>query len=311
MQLYFVYYHPYTWVVQTNNSDMILITAATSQFGQAAIDHLINLGVPTSEITGMVRDLEKAAPLKEKGISLVVGDYLDSASLEKAFAGVDKLLFISSGEVQGRSEQHKNVVEAAKAAKVGYIVYTSFYGNDYTANSAISMVSESHLKTEAWLKESGIPHTILKNTVYMDMLPMFIGEQGIASGTIFQPAGQGSSSYVLRTEMAEAAARVLTSEGHAGKVYPISSAQTWSYEDIAAILTDILGKPFTYVAPSAEEFGKAMTEAGVPAAYIGLFTGFALAKAGGELDTPDNTLETLLGRKPTDVKTYLSQVYGA
>lgn len=288
---------------------MILVTAATSKFGQAAVNFLLKNGVSASNISGMVRDMAKAEPLKAKGISLVTGDYTDYNSLVKAFSGVDKMLFISSGDLSNRSEQHKNVVDAAKEAGVKHIVYTSFLSTNETETSPIAMVSESHKKTEAWLKESGLDYTIMKNTTYMDMLPIFIGEKAIETGTIYLPAGNGKSTYVLREEMAEAAANILTSSGHEGKFYKITSEKAWSYTEIAEILTNILGKQIQYVSPSPEEFSKTLADAGVPEEYIGLFTGFAVAKAKGEFTITDNTLEKLLGRKPTNLATYLKQVY--
>jgi NAD(P)H dehydrogenase (quinone) len=289
---------------------MILVTAGTSQFGQATIDFLLKKGVPASEITAQVRDTARAQSLGSKGINLVKADYRDYSSLVNAFAGIDKMLFISSGEIAGRSEQHQNVVNAAKEAGVKHVIYTGVLTTNETGTSAIAMVSESHIKTEAWLKSSGLAYTIMKNTVYMDMLPMFIGEASIETGTIYLPAGDGKSSYVLRSEMAEAAANILTSEGHEGKIYPITSEKTWSYHDIAAILTGILGKEIKYVSPTPEEYGQVLADAKVPAEYIGMFTGFSLAKAKGELSTTDGTLSRLLGRNPTDVKTFLKQVYG-
>lgn len=288
---------------------MILITAATSHFGQATIKFLLEKGVPPTDIIAMVRDEVKAEPIKAQGVSLVKGDYEDYDSLLKGFAGIDKMLFISSGDMSNRTAHHLNVVKAAKEAGVGNIVYTSFLSNNETETSAIWSIGESHKKAEQAMKESGMTYTFLKNTLYLDYVPMFMGEKVLETGTIYLPAGEGKSTFVLREEMAEAAANILTTKGHENKTYKISSEKTWSYREIAQILTNITGKPIKYVSPTPEEFGETMKKAGVPDMYIGVFTVFSVAIAQNELNTPDNTLEKLLGRKPTDLETFFNQVY--
>jgi NAD(P)H dehydrogenase (quinone) len=222
---------------------------------------------------------------------------------------VETLLFVSGSDILNRESQHRNVVIAAKEAGVRHVVYTSFQGNNETDTSPLWMVAKSHLQTEAWLKESGMDHTILKNTLYMDFVPAFIGDQVLETGVIYLPAGQGNVGAVLRSEMAEATAHVLASSDHAGKTYRFTHQEAFSYQDVAQHLSDITGKTIQYISPTADEYAHTLTELGVPAAYIGLFSSFAVAQANGELDTVGSDLERLLGRKPTDVKTFLAQVY--
>lgn len=288
---------------------MILITGATGHLGKATINSLLQKGVKPASLAVLVRDENKAAEFKERGVTIKLGDYDNYNSLVNAFKGVDKLFFVSGTDVVNRLRQHKNVVKAAKEAGVRYIVYTSFASNNETEASAIALVAESHLKTENWIKESGISYTILKNAIYMDMLPMFMGEHVLQTGVITQPAGDGKSAYASRNDMAEVAANILTSGGHDGKAYTLAGEKSYSYGDIANILSDITGKEIKYICPTPEEFGKMLKEAGVRDQYIGVFTQFAIAKAKGEFDTPDTTLEKLLGRKPTSIEEYLKSVY--
>ena len=288
---------------------MILVTGATGQFGKSAIDSLLKNGISSNHIVALVRDEEKVDDLKARGVVVRAGDYDQYASLVNAFQGVEKLLFVSSSDVVNRSAQHENVVEAAKEAGVKHIVYTSFLGKDETESSPLWIVVESHLKTEAWLKESGLHYTILKNTLYMDLVPAFLGENVLESGVIYLPAGDGKVGAVLRSEMAEAAANVLSSDQHAGKTYEFTSHEAFSYEEVAHQLAEITGKTINYISPTADQYMQTLTEHGVPADYIGLFTGFAVAQAKGELETVGSDLEHLLGRKPTDIQTFLSQVY--
>jgi NAD(P)H dehydrogenase (quinone) len=288
---------------------MILVTGATGEFGKHAVQQLMKKGVNISDISILSRSMEKANNYKEDGIIVKIGDYTNYDSLVKAFEGVDKLLFVSSSEIENRAEQHENVVKAAKTAGVQHIVYTSFMRNQETDNSAIAFLMDSHLKTEKWIKDSGIAYTFLQNATYLDMLPMFIGEQVLETGVIMQPAENGKSSSVLRQELAEAAAAVMTSEGHENKAYPLVNNQAISYNDVAELIAEISGKNITYKSPSPEEYQATLKTYGVPDEYIGLFTAFSVAQANGELEMSDNSLEKLLGRKPTTAKEFLTKVY--
>lgn len=287
----------------------ILVTGATGGLGSAVVNFLLEK-TAASNIAVLVRDAAKVEALKEKGVSIVVGDYSDIDSLIAAFKGIDKLYFVSGSDIQHRLLQQENVVKAAVAAGVKHVIYTSFQRKNETETSPIVFVAESHIKTEEWLKASGLAYTILKHTLYTDLLPMFVGEQVLQTGVIYQPAGDGKTAFALRIDMAEAGANILTSEGHENKIYEITGAKTYSYQDIAAIISSITGKQIVYVSPSVEEFSKTLTEAGVPAEYIGLFAGFSGAIKDGEFDEVSTDLATLLGRTPTSVETYLQGVYG-
>jgi len=288
---------------------MILITGATGEFGKNAVKQLIAKGVSSSDISVLSRTEEKANHYKADGITVKIGDYTNYNSLVEAFKDVDKLLFISSSEIENRAEQHLNVVNAAKEAGVKHVVYTSFMRNQEPDNSAIAFLQDSHLKTENWLKESGITYTILQNATYLDMLPMFIGEQVLETGIIMQPAKEGKSSLVLRQELAEAAAVVLTSNGHENKTYPLVNHQAISYQEVAETIAQVTGKSINYQSPSAEEYQATLKSYGVPEEYIGIFTAFSVAQANGELEMSDNSLEQLLGRKPTTPKEFLTHLY--
>ncbi len=287
----------------------ILVTGATGGLGSAVVNFLLEK-TAASNISVLVRDAAKVETLKEKGVNIVVGDYSDIDSLIAAFQGIDKLYFVSGSDVQHRLAQQENVVKAAVAAGVKHVIYTSFQRKNETETSPIVFVAKSHIQTEEWLKASGLNYTILKHTLYADILPLFIGGQVLETGVIYQPAGDGKTAFALRTDMAEAGANILTSEGHENKIYEITGAKTYSYQDIAAIISSITGKQIVYVSPSVEEFSKTLTEAGVPAEYIGLFAGFSGAIKEGEFDEVSTDLATLLGRTPTSLETYLQGVYG-
>lgn len=288
---------------------MILITGATGHFGKATIDFLLNKGIAANQITALVRNAGKGKELEEKRVNVVVGDYGNTTSLINAFKGIDKLLLISGTDLGNRAKQHENVINAAKQAGVKHIIYTSFERKNETGTSPIVFVAESHISTEKLLKESGMAFTILRNNIYIDMVPMFIGEKVVETGTIYFPTGQGKAGMVLRADMAEATANVLITEGHENKVYSFSNLETFNYGDVAQYITEVVGKQINFVSPSIKEYKSTLANAGVPLEYVEMFAGFASAQEQGEFDKTSPDVEKLLGRKPTSIKEYLKLVY--
>jgi NAD(P)H dehydrogenase (quinone) len=292
---------------------MILITGATGQFGSKAIDHLLRKGGNSSEISALVRDVEKAKSLTEKEIELRVGDYNDHGSLVNAFHGIDKLLLVSSNDRQGfenRARQHIIVINAAKEAQVNHIVYTSFVRKPQFEDSAIAAFQDSHVQTEDALKKSGINYTILQNGIYLEMIPVFAGDKVAETGTILFPAEAGKASFVLREDLAEAAAHVLLTESHENKTYQLTNSQSITFYEIADALSISLAKEVKYNSPSVDEFETLLRKAGVPDLYIGMFTMWGSALAQGTMDVEDDTLHAFLGRKPTSMTQFINQVYG-
>lgn len=289
---------------------MILVTGASGNYGKATIDFLLKKGISPNGISGLVRNEDNVQDLKAKGINLRIGDYDNYDELVEAFKGVEKLLLISGSDVMKRAQQHENVVNAAKAAGVKHILYTSFERKNDTETSPIYFLAKSHINTEELIKKSGLTYTIFKNNLYLDVLPMFFGEKVLATG-IFLPAGDAKSAYALRNDMSEATANVLAGTGHDNKVYSLNNTENVSLQELAQDLTEIVGKEISYVSPSQDVYVETLTKAGVPAQYIGMFSGFAEAIKQGEFSTNKTDLENLLGRKPTTAKAFLKAVYGS
>lgn len=287
---------------------MILVTGATGQFGQIAVKALVKK-VPASEVVILVRDAAKAAPLKALGVDVRVGDYDDLDSLKKAFKGITKMLFISGSEVEKRAVQHVNIVNAAYEARIRHVVYTSFQRKTEGDNSPLNNIARDHIATEHALKQAGIPFTSLRNNMYMEGLPNFLGKDVINNGTIYLPAGDGKMAIASRGDMAEAAVHVLTSSGHENKSYNFSNSKTWSFKDVADMLTHITGKSITYVSPDDATFRETMIDAGVPPMYVAVFAMFMNATRLGEFDSPSGTIREFIGREK-DLESYLKEVYG-
>lgn len=288
----------------------ILVTGVTGHLGRIVLEKLLDKA-PASNVKVLVRDAEKGEAFKQLGVEVAIGSYDDKASLVKAFKNTDKLYFVSGNDTVRRGPQHENVVNAAIEAKVGHVIYTSFQRKNETATSPIYFVAETHLLTERLLRESGLKYTILKHSIYTEMIAIFVGDKVLETGTIFLPAGDGKTTYLLRSDLAEAGVAVLTGEGHENRNYELTGSEAVSYQDIAAKISAISGKKVSYVSPAPEVFTAELTKAGVPAEYIGLFAGFSGAVKEGEFTNISSDLEKLTGRKAASVDTYLKQVYGA
>lgn len=287
---------------------MILITGATGNLGKATIDFLLRKGVSANNIVALVRDVAKVEELKAKGVSIKIGDYDDYTSLTKAFVGVEKLLLVSGSDLEKRGQQQENVVKAAKESGVKHIYYTSFERKNETETSPIHLVATAHINTENLIKASGMDYTIFRNNLYLDILPMFFGENVLTTG-VFLPAGDTKAAFALRMDMAEAIANVLTSEGHENKDYAFSNTENISVPEMAKILSEVVGKEINYVSPPVDVFVDALSDVGVPIEYVKMTADFSEAIRQGEFETSKTDLEKLLGRKPTTVKEFLTQVY--
>lgn len=285
---------------------MILVTGANGHFGSLTIDFLLKKGIEANQISALVRSEEKAEALKVKGVNIILGDYNDYTSLVKAFSGIDKLLFVSGTDLPNRTSQHESIVKAAREAGVKHVIYTSGAFKTVTASSPLWLFAEAHIKTEQWLKESGLTYTILKNGLYMDYLPYFIGN-ALEIGMIYLPAGDGKISLALRSEMAEATATVLASEGHENKTYHFVGTEAYGYEDIARYISETTNKTISYVSPTEHEFRDTLKKngQGIPEEFISI----VLAQAQGDADITSKDLENLIGRALTPLKSFLHEIY--
>lgn len=292
------------------HTNMILVSGATGQLGKATIENLIEKGIEPSSISALVRDAAKAEDLKAKGVIVKVGDYDNYESLVTAMKGEEKLLLVSGTDIPNRLVQHKQVIDAAKEAGVKHVVYTSFARKNNTESNPLGIVAAAHIETDKYLKASGLDYTIMLNGLYADVLPMFIG-QNVAETGVFYPAGEGKTSFTLRADMAEAAATILSTDGHANKEYIIAGSKKYSFQEVADLLSEMLGKPVAYISPDVETYKATLAQVGVPDMYIGMNIAFGEAIKQGEFETEMSDLEVILGRPAADLKGYLKAVYGA
>lgn len=284
----------------------IFITGATGLLGRSTINFLLQKGIAANKISVLAREEAKTAELKSKGIEVKIGNYDDFDSLSAAMKGVETMLLISSSEMtKSRAVQHINAIKAAKENGVKHIIYTGFMRTHEDPESPLWFIAEDHVATEKYLKESGITYTIFANGFYLDMLMDFVGDKVLETKTIFVPAGNGKINFVLRNEIAEALANVLTTGGHENKTYDIGIEHPVSFGEIAKYISELSGVAINYVCPEPEVYQQTLLQYGVPEAYARMFTAFAVAFAANTMNVPTTDLTQLLGRRPTTVQEYL------
>ncbi|MBY6537442.1 NmrA family NAD(P)-binding protein [Rhodococcus sp. BP-349] len=268
------------------------VTGATGQLGNAVIRSLLDHGVAAGDIVAVVRDEAKAADLAARGVIVRVADYADPAALRTAFVGVDKVLLVSSSEVGQRVPQHTNVIEAAEAAGVSLIAYTSVLK---AATSGISLAPE-HVATEERLASSSVPSVLLRNGWYWENYAAFV-DQARHTGAIVGSGGAGVVAGASRTDFAAAAAAVLIADDQAGAVYELGGERL-TYEGVAAAIAEIVGSRVEYQNLTTDEHIGALEGAGLPAPVAQMLASADAGIARGDLDTESGDLARLLGREP-------------
>ena len=275
---------------------MIVVTGATGQLGKLVVEELLKT-VPASEIVAAVRDQQKAQDLAAKGIGVRQADYTQPETLAAAFAGAEKVLLISSSEVGQRVPQHQAVADAARTAGVKLLAYTSILNAD---NSNL-LLSKEHKATEAYLRQSGVPFTLLRNGWYMENQTGSLAA-AVEHGAVLGAAKEGRFAAATRADYAAAAAAVLTGNGHENKVYELGGDESYTLAELAAEVARQTGKPVDFKNLPQAEYAKALTGFGLPE---GLASAIADADAGasrGELDTQSHDLSMLIGRPTTSLK---------
>ncbi|GGF07672.1 NAD(P)-dependent oxidoreductase [Hymenobacter cavernae] len=252
-----------------------------------------------------MRDVSKATDLVQRGVDVRQADYFDYPALVQAFQGVEKVLLVSAVAFTDRVRQHRNVIDAAKQAGVKHLFYTSI---QRSTNFVMQEVTESDLATEAYLKASGLVYTILKNGYYFEGLRYVIGSE-MPDAEIRFPAGEGRIAFVTRADLAAATAALLTSEGHDNQEYTLTGSEAYSFHDIARELSELAGRPIAYNSSELAPYTVQQVAAGFPEAVAGFLAQWGAAAQHGMLAGTHDTVERLLGRKPTSLREYLKTTY--
>jgi NAD(P)H dehydrogenase (quinone) len=285
---------------------MIVVTGATGQFGRQVVERLLER-VPASEVAVSVRNPAKAADLAARGVTVRYGDFNAADSLRAAFAGADRLLIVST-DIPGpdRIRQHTAAVEAASAAKVGLIAYTSIVD---AANSPLGL-AQDHKATEQVIQASGVPFALLRNAFYSEFVTDQLGPV-LEQGVLLTSAGAGRMATAARADLALAAAAVLSGEGHHNAIYELTGAQSWSYDELAAMISRLANRPMAHTSVSDAELVAILSGAGLPDFVAALFADIYRAAREGVLERVSPDLGRLIGRAPTTIEQSVAQALRA
>ena len=270
--------------------NMIAVTGATGQLGRLVIKNLLER-VPADQIVAAVRTPSKAADVASLGVEVREADYTKPATLASAFRGVTSLLLISSPNLDTQIAEHKAVIDAAKTAGVRLLAYTSVL----RAETSTLLVAPGHLATEQYLAASGIPWVFLRHPSYVENYTASIGA-ALEHGAIVGSAGDGRNSAATRADLAEAAAVVLTTPGHANKIYELGSDTGFTMAEFAAELTKQTGKTIVFNNLPAKAYEDILLNVGLPAKLAHLLADSETkAATHSELYTSSRDLRDLIG----------------
>ncbi|MCY9667996.1 SDR family oxidoreductase [Paenibacillus alginolyticus] len=280
----------------------ILVTGATGKLGSLVVETLLET-VPAKDLAVSVRNPEKAESLRARGVDVRLGDFEQPDKLDKAFAGIDRLLIVSTdGDNETRTRQHTAAVAAAKRANVGFIAYTSL-GN---ASENTIFLAPVHRATEEAIRNSGIPYSYLRNNWYLENETSSI--QAVLGGAPWlTSAGSGKVGWATRGDYAQAAAAVLAGVGHENSVYELSGKLA-TQEELASVLAGVLGREVPVQQVDDETYASIMSSVGVPEPVVPILVGIQSAIRDGALEVESNDLQKLLGRPATSLEEGLRQI---
>lgn len=284
---------------------MIAITGATGQLGRLVIQALLK-AVPASQIVALARDPERARDLAAQGVQVRQADYGQPVTLDAAFHGVDKVLLISSSELGQRTPQHRAVIDAAGRAGVKLLAYTSVLRAD---TSVLGLAGE-HRETEALLAASGLPTVVLRNGWYTENYTAAI-PAALAHDAVLGSAGEGRIASAARADYAEAAAVVLSGEGHAGRVYELAGDTAYTLAELAAEIGRQAGKPIVYNNLPEADFRAVLLQAGLPEGLAALLADSDTAASKGALFDDSHQLSQLIGHATTPLATTVAAALAA
>lgn len=278
---------------------IIAVTGATGQLGHLVVEQL-KTRVPAESLVALVRDPAKAVDL---GVEVRAADYDEPATLAAALAGVDVLLLISSDAIGQRVAQHRNVIEAAKATGVKRIAYTSILRADDTPIG----LGVEHRATEALIRESGLAYTLLRNGWYLENYAGAIAG-ALHAGAFVGSADQGRISAAARADYADAAAIVLTSDGHEGQTYELAGDEAFTMAELAAETSRQTGRDLPYNNLPEDAYAEVLKSIGLPPPVAAMLAQSDVGAAQGALFNADRRLSRLIGRPTTPWAAFVAGV---
>lgn len=287
----------------------ILITGASGQLGRATLRHLLETShVSAGDIVAASRDTDKLADLAARGIETRKADFTDEAGLAEAFAGIDRLLIISTDELAvpgARLKQHKAAVSAAAKAGVKHIIYTSMPNPD----RSLVTFAPDHLGTEEAIKASGLSYTILRNAWYHDNFLLSM-PRNLAGGTWFTSMSTGKVANISRDDCARAAAASLANPPSGNRTLTLTGTESLTAEEIAARFSKAAGKPLQVVQLTDEQLAGGMASAGLPDFLVKMLVSADANIRAGNFDLVTDDYHALTGMQPQPLADFAEQNKG-
>lgn len=274
----------------------LALTGATGRLGGRVARRLAGRGL-TPRL--LVRDPGRLPDLR--GCEVAVAPYGDHDAVRRALDGVAVVLMVSASESPDRVAQHRTFVDAAAAAGVRHLVYTSFVGAGHDATFTLA---RDHGATEERIRAAGPAWTFLRDNLYLDFLPLMAGADGVIRG----PAGDGRVAAVAQDDIADvAAALLLDPDRHAGRTYDLTGPEALSLDEVAVAITASTGRPVRYHPETVDEAYASRASYGAPDWQVHAWVSTYLAIAAGELATPSDAVERIAGHAPRSLRDLLQE----
>jgi len=292
----------------------IIVSGASGQFGHAAASQLLDMG---EDVIALSRSTDKVADLAARGAEVRAADFDSPDGLEDAMAGGEKLLLISTTMVGQRPRQHGNAINAAKAAGVKHVVYTSLLGVRKPGNPSVE--GFDHIATEELLEDSGLAYTFLRNSLYAEAVATAMAIPALIAGSKMENAGNGRVPIISRDDCVAMAVAVLTQDGHENKAYEVSGPDLWTLPDAMALVSEMTGKAITIEQVDEEGMYQYFDSIGavrksadltpdtpIPWASEGMVT-FGQSIREGFMDIDSDAVERVTGKKPRSLRSVFEQ----
>ncbi|MGD8193763.1 SDR family oxidoreductase [Herbiconiux sp. P18] len=284
----------------------VAVTGATGAVGGRVARQLHDAGVP---VRLLVRDAARAPQLDgPAAVEVAIAEYRDPHAVQRALEGAELVFMVSGAESADRVDEHRTVIEAARAAGVGHLVYTSFFG---AAPDAVFTLARDHWATEQLLRASGLGFTALRDNFYTDFLPLLAGDDGVIRG----PAGSGRVASVARADVADAAVAVIRqlrdggpqAHTHRDAVYELTGPEALTLAEVAGIVSELGGRgPVVFHDESIDEAYESRAVYGAPPWQLDAWVSTYTAIATGELARVTDDVQRLTGHPPRSLRDVLT-----
>ncbi|SEL54476.1 NAD(P)H dehydrogenase (quinone) [Blastococcus sp. DSM 46786] len=272
----------------------IVVTATSGHLGHLVVQDLLDRGVPASDVVAGARKPDAVADLAASGVRTTRIDYDDPATVEAAVGAGDTFVLVSGNDLVNRDRQHADAIASAARAGAHHLVYTS----GLRAAESPSPIAARHAPTEEAVRGSGVPFTILRNGWYTENYGRDL--HGVRqSGVLLASVGEGRVASASRRDFAQAVGAVVTSGGHLGRTYELSGDVAWTYDDLAAALSEVLGRDVIYRSVTPDEHLEMLTGAGIPEQFARMGVAVDGGIRDGAFAYRNGDLARLIGRPTT------------